>query len=275
MPRRAPHELRRDRELRQGPGEAAGDQARPAQAGEELPADRQGRAASRRASTSRPASRSTPCDVQVPGMVYGTLARAPVRGSGPTSFNGDEMKKLPGIIDAVALDHGVGIIGNTVEAVFAARGKLKAQWRDAPGSKVELDREPARLPRPRARPARKGVVGRTVWRRQRGDRRRGQGARQRIHHRPRLSRADGAACLRRIGHAERRRGVDRHAMADQGGGRSRQGRGHDARQGHAAPDADGRLVRPQHLRRLRDRRGEPVESRRQAGEDDPEPRATT
>ena len=44
----APDELRRDRELRQGPGEDAGDQARPAQAGEALPADRQGRAASRR-----------------------------------------------------------------------------------------------------------------------------------------------------------------------------------------------------------------------------------
>jgi isoquinoline 1-oxidoreductase beta subunit len=32
-------------------------------------------------------------DVQVPGMVYATLARAPVRGSGPTSFNRDEIKK--------------------------------------------------------------------------------------------------------------------------------------------------------------------------------------
>src|SRR5215213_4667228 len=29
-------------------------------------------------------------DVQVPGMLYGTLARAPVRGSGPDSFNRDE-----------------------------------------------------------------------------------------------------------------------------------------------------------------------------------------
>ena len=100
-------------------------------------------------------------DVQVPGMVYATLARAPVRGSGPTSFNGDELKKLPGILDVVALDNGVGIIGSTVEAVFAARGKLKAQWRDAPGSKVDSTANLHEYLAHVRDPARKGVVGRT------------------------------------------------------------------------------------------------------------------
>ena len=82
-------------------------------------------------------------DVQVPGMVYATLARAPVRGSGPTSFNRDEIRKQPGIIDAVALDNGVGIIGDTVEAVFAARGKLKARMARRAGLEGRFDREPA------------------------------------------------------------------------------------------------------------------------------------
>ncbi|MDB5551770.1 MAG: Isoquinoline 1-oxidoreductase, partial [Rhizobium sp.] len=76
-------------------------------------------------------------DVRVPGLLYGTIAHAPVRGSGPTSFNRDELKGLPGIVDVIALDHGIGIIGATVEAVFAARNRLKAQWRDAPGSKTD------------------------------------------------------------------------------------------------------------------------------------------
>jgi isoquinoline 1-oxidoreductase subunit beta len=80
-------------------------------------------------------------DVQVPGMLYGTLARAPVRGSGPTSFNRDEIKAQPGIVDAVALDHGVGIVGNSVEAVFAARAKLKAQWKEATGSKIDSEKD--------------------------------------------------------------------------------------------------------------------------------------
>jgi isoquinoline 1-oxidoreductase beta subunit len=100
-------------------------------------------------------------DVQVPGMVYGTLARAPVRGSGPVSFNADELKKLPGIVAVVALDNGVGIIGNTVEAVFAARGRLKAQWRDAPGSKVDSTANLHDYLAHVRDPARKGVVGRT------------------------------------------------------------------------------------------------------------------
>jgi isoquinoline 1-oxidoreductase beta subunit len=80
-------------------------------------------------------------DVQVPGMLYGTLARAPVRGSGPASFNRDELKAQPGIVEAVGLDHGVGIIGNSVEAVFAARANLKATWKDAKGSKIDSDKD--------------------------------------------------------------------------------------------------------------------------------------
>jgi len=80
-------------------------------------------------------------DVQVPGMLYGTLARAPVRGSGPDSFNRDELKSQPGIVEVVGFEHGVGIIGNTIEAVFAARAKLKATWKDAKGSKIDSDKD--------------------------------------------------------------------------------------------------------------------------------------
>jgi isoquinoline 1-oxidoreductase subunit beta len=80
-------------------------------------------------------------DVQVPGMLYGIIARAPGRGSGPTSFNRDELKAMPGIVEATALDYGVGIVGNTVEAVFSARRTLKAQWRDVKGSKINTETE--------------------------------------------------------------------------------------------------------------------------------------
>jgi isoquinoline 1-oxidoreductase beta subunit len=101
-------------------------------------------------------------DVQVPGMLYGTMAHAPVRDSGPRSFNRDELKAQPGIVDAVAFEHGVGIIGNTVESVFAARAKLKADWRDAPGSKANSDKDlPDGLAHVRDA-QRKGVVGRTT-----------------------------------------------------------------------------------------------------------------
>ncbi|MBM3607940.1 MAG: xanthine dehydrogenase family protein molybdopterin-binding subunit [Alphaproteobacteria bacterium] len=78
-------------------------------------------------------------DTVVPGMVYGTLARAPVRGSGPVSFNADELKKMPGIEGVFDLGNGVGITGNSIHAVFEARKSLKAQWRDAPGSKTNSE----------------------------------------------------------------------------------------------------------------------------------------
>jgi len=101
-------------------------------------------------------------DVRVPGMVYGTLARAPVRGSGPASFNRDALKAVPGIIDAVAFDHGVGIIGNSVEAVFEARNKLDAQWRDAPGSKTDSSAAMQAALEHVRDPKSQGVVGRSV-----------------------------------------------------------------------------------------------------------------
>ena len=148
------------------------DQLKPVDA---VPADRQGRAALDvpTRSTGKPIYA---IDVQVPGMVYGTLVRAPVRGSGPTSFNRDEIKKQPGIIDAVALDHGVGIIGNTVEAVFAAR-------RQAEGAVARRARARRSIPTANLQeylahvrdPATKGVVGAQDRRCRRGDRRRGEG----------------------------------------------------------------------------------------------------
>jgi isoquinoline 1-oxidoreductase beta subunit len=100
-------------------------------------------------------------DVQVPDMVYGTIARSPARGSGPTSFNRDEIKAQPGIIDAVAFNHGVGIIGNRVEAVFAARRKLKAQWREVPGSKLDSEKNLQEYLAHVRDPAHKGVIART------------------------------------------------------------------------------------------------------------------
>jgi isoquinoline 1-oxidoreductase beta subunit len=80
-------------------------------------------------------------DVQVPGMLYGTIVRAPARGSGPMSFNRDEIKKQPGVVDAVAFDHAIGIVAQSVPQLFAARQKVKATWKDAKGSKIDSGRD--------------------------------------------------------------------------------------------------------------------------------------
>ena len=101
-------------------------------------------------------------DVRVPGMLYGTIARRPVRDSGPVSFNRDEVKAMPGIVEVVGLEQGVGIIGETIEAVFAARGKLKVQWKDAPGFKMNSETARAEYLAKARDPQARGVVGRNT-----------------------------------------------------------------------------------------------------------------
>lgn len=99
-------------------------------------------------------------DAQVPGMLYGTIVRPPFKGSGPKSFNRDEIKKQPGIVEAVAFDHAIGIIGESVTAVFNARQKVKAEWREAAGAKVNSVADLQDYLADVRNPAKKGVVGR-------------------------------------------------------------------------------------------------------------------
>ncbi len=80
-------------------------------------------------------------DARVPGMVYATMVRAPVRGSSPGSSNADAIRKLPGIIDVVSLGHGVAIVGQTFNEVRKARAQLKVSWGNAPGTAINTDKD--------------------------------------------------------------------------------------------------------------------------------------
>jgi isoquinoline 1-oxidoreductase beta subunit len=75
-------------------------------------------------------------------MVYATMVRAPVRGSGPVSANIDQIKKMSGVTDVIMLDQGVAIVGDTYNAVRKARGQLKVSWREGvPGEAVDSDKD--------------------------------------------------------------------------------------------------------------------------------------
>jgi isoquinoline 1-oxidoreductase subunit beta len=81
-------------------------------------------------------------DARVPGMAYATFVRAPVRGSGPASANAQEVKKLPGMVEVVMLEHGVGLVGETFDAVRKARKQLKVTWRAGlPGDAINTDKD--------------------------------------------------------------------------------------------------------------------------------------
>lgn len=67
-------------------------------------------------------------DVRIPGMVYGVISRSPVNGSKPTLLNAEEIRKISGVIDIVTLNHGIGVVADTLEKALKVKAQLKIQW---------------------------------------------------------------------------------------------------------------------------------------------------
>ncbi|MDX1940928.1 MAG: molybdopterin cofactor-binding domain-containing protein [Saprospiraceae bacterium] len=74
-------------------------------------------------------------DVRLEGMVYGVISRSPVNGAKPTLLNEDEIKDISGVLAVVKLDHGIGVIANTIEKALEVKQQLQIQWsKDAPAA---------------------------------------------------------------------------------------------------------------------------------------------
>lgn len=83
-------------------------------------------------------------DVTVPDMVYATYVKCPSIGGKPKSANLEDIKAMPGVVDAFVLDGtrdiptfdplgdqvspGVAIVAKSTWQAFKARGKLKVEW---------------------------------------------------------------------------------------------------------------------------------------------------
>lgn len=63
-------------------------------------------------------------DIQVPGMLYGTVLRAPVEGSVPDKIDDAKVKAIPGVTAVIRLPHGVGVVAQTAWAALSARKAL-------------------------------------------------------------------------------------------------------------------------------------------------------
>jgi len=63
-------------------------------------------------------------DVQVPGMLYATVLRAPVEGGAPARIDDAAVKRIPGVIRTVKLDYGVGVLAQHPYAAIEARTAL-------------------------------------------------------------------------------------------------------------------------------------------------------
>jgi isoquinoline 1-oxidoreductase beta subunit len=65
-------------------------------------------------------------DVQVPGMLYGAVLRAPVEGAAPKKFDEAKVMAIKGVVKTVKLPYGVGVVAETPWAAFAARREIEA-----------------------------------------------------------------------------------------------------------------------------------------------------
>ena len=60
-------------------------------------------------------------DVQLPGMLYGAVLRAPVEGASPEKLDEAKVMAIKGVVKVVKLPYGVGVIADTPWAAFAGR----------------------------------------------------------------------------------------------------------------------------------------------------------
>ena len=83
-------------------------------------------------------------DVQLPGMVYANFTKCPAVGGKVKAFNADEIKALPGVLDAFVVDGsglpvevmpGIAIIAKDTWTAFQAKNKLKVDWDESEASK--------------------------------------------------------------------------------------------------------------------------------------------
>jgi len=67
-------------------------------------------------------------DVQVPGMLYGAMLRAPIEGSGPEKVDDAKARAIAGVLKIVKYPFGVGVIAETPWAAFGAKEALNVTW---------------------------------------------------------------------------------------------------------------------------------------------------
>lgn len=70
-------------------------------------------------------------DVVLPGMLYGTVQRAPVQDEQPLTVDDTAAKAMRGVLKVVRLPYGVGVIAESTWAARRGRDALKVTWTKA------------------------------------------------------------------------------------------------------------------------------------------------
>lgn len=67
-------------------------------------------------------------DVELPDMVYAVVARSPRYGGRAQSFNGDQVRDMPGILDVFKIERGVAIVADKYWQARKAQSALVVDW---------------------------------------------------------------------------------------------------------------------------------------------------
>lgn len=67
-------------------------------------------------------------DVDVSGLLYGAVLRAPVEGAAPVMIDDVKARAVAGVVTIVPLPYGVGVVATTPSGAFAAKGALEVIW---------------------------------------------------------------------------------------------------------------------------------------------------
>lgn len=67
-------------------------------------------------------------DVQVPGMIYGSVLRTAVYGEAPENVDDSKTLEVAGVLAVEVLPYGVGVIAETPWAAFAGKKALSVTW---------------------------------------------------------------------------------------------------------------------------------------------------
>jgi len=75
-------------------------------------------------------------DVQVPGMLVGSIERCPVFGGKVKSFDASATKAIKGVKDVVQVSHGVAVVADTFWTALQGRRALTVTWDEGPTAQV-------------------------------------------------------------------------------------------------------------------------------------------
>jgi isoquinoline 1-oxidoreductase subunit beta len=67
-------------------------------------------------------------DVNVPDMLYGSVARPPAYGAKPLSYDQKGAEAVKGVVKVVTTPHGIAVIADSMTTAWKGRDALKIQW---------------------------------------------------------------------------------------------------------------------------------------------------